>query len=308
MNIKCLVATSAIALVSASAVQAADIIMPREVPSAVTFTPTFSWTGFYLGGQLGNFSSKVNIGEGEDKLNKDITPKPSGFMGGIYAGSNVHLEKRLILGVETDAVWADHEDIKQIGSATLNNEDWANNLGTQFAGAGANVPAEDKFAIGDKVVDDFTLREKWSGATRVRLGFAISERFMPFVAGGIAYAQMQFINTVSVTKVKSNDTGGSQNAGKNQDDSKNAESQNVITQASAGTTLGATYSANLLDATNIMVGYTLGAGFDFAMTDNVILRAEYRYSDFGKKKFLDDFESKIAYKTNDFRVGVAYKF
>ncbi|WP_336287754.1 outer membrane protein [Bartonella sp. CB60] len=294
MNIKCLVATSVIALVSASAVQAADIMMPREVPSAVTFTPTFSWTGFYLGGQLGNFSSKVNISEGEDKLNKDITPKPSGFMGGIYAGSNVHLGKRLILGVETDAVWADREDTKQTGSATFDNEAWADDLGEQFADAGASVPVKDKFAIGDKVVSDLTLREKWSGATRVRLGFAVSERFMPFVAGGIAYAQMRLINTTSVTKVKSDDTDKTPGT--------------RMVRADTSTTLGATYSANLFDTTNTMVGYTLGAGFDFAMTDNVILRAEYRYSDFGKKKFLDDFESKIAYKTNDFRVGVAYKF
>ncbi|WP_422614300.1 outer membrane protein, partial [Bartonella schoenbuchensis] len=39
----------------------------------------------------------------------------------------------------------------------------------------------------------------------------------------------------------------------------------------------------------------------------VILRAEYRYSDFGKKSFIND-NVEVDVKTNDFRVGVAYKF
>ncbi|WP_375687506.1 MULTISPECIES: hypothetical protein [unclassified Bartonella] len=41
------------------------------------------------------------------------------------------------------------------------------------------------------------------------------------------------------------------------------------------------------------------------MTDNVLLRAEHHYSDFRKKQFA---KNKLGYTTNDFRVGVAYKF
>ncbi|WP_375706288.1 outer membrane protein, partial [Bartonella sp. AA2SXKL] len=66
-------------------------------------------------------------------------------------------------------------------------------------------------------------------------------------------------------------------------------------------------SKNLTDEKKTMIGYTLGGGVDFAMTDNILLRAEYRYSDFGKKKFAKE-KLEINYKTNDFRVGVAYKF
>ncbi len=56
-----------------------------------------------------------------------------------------------------------------------------------------------------------------------------------------------------------------------------------------------------------MVGFTVGGGVDLAMKDNIILRAEYRYSDFGKKQFVKD-TGKFSYKTNDFRVGAAFKF
>ncbi|WP_375695165.1 outer membrane protein [Bartonella sp. AC90GZZY] len=57
--------------------------------------------------------------------------------------------------------------------------------------------------------------------------------------------------------------------------------------------------------TKTLVSFTLGV--DFAMTDNVLLRAEYHYSDFCKKQFAKD-EGKLGYKTNGFRVSIAYKF
>ncbi|WP_246784628.1 outer membrane protein, partial [Bartonella schoenbuchensis] len=115
-----------------------------------------------------------------------------------------------------------------------------------------------------------TLKQKWSGATRVRIGFT-ADRIVPYIAGGIAYAQLQSIFSRSIE----------------------IESREIT-------------SSSLSDK-KIMVGYTLGGGVDFAMADNVILRAEYRYSDFGKQKFARD-KLEFDYQTNDFRVGVAYKF
>ncbi|MET3560408.1 opacity protein-like surface antigen [Bartonella japonica] len=117
-----------------------------------------------------------------------------------------------------------------------------------------------------------TLKQNWAGATRVRIGF-VADRFMPYVAGGIAYTQLQ--DTVSLSF-------------------KNESGREIS-------------SKNLTDETKTMIGYTLGGGIDFAMLDNLIVRAEYRYSDFGKKKFAKE-KLEISYKTNDFRVGVAYKF
>lgn len=117
-----------------------------------------------------------------------------------------------------------------------------------------------------------TFKQNWGGATRVRIGFA-ADRFMPYLAGGIAYGQFQ--DTVSIS-VKGEDGSVAS-------------------------------SRNLTDETKTMIGYTLGGGVDFSVLDNVIVRAEYRYSDFGKKKFAKE-KLEVSYKTNDFRVGVAYKF
>lgn len=57
-------------------------------------------------------------------------------------------------------------------------------------------------------------------------------------------------------------------------------------------------------------GWTVGGGVDYAATDNVVLRLEYRYTDFGKENYnlnnSTNFSRKLS--TNDIRIGVAYKF
>jgi len=60
-----------------------------------------------------------------------------------------------------------------------------------------------------------------------------------------------------------------------------------------------------------MTGWNIGAGFEYAATDNLILRAEYRYTDFGNKTFhglAGEDTAKIKLNTHDVRVGLAYKF
>ncbi|WP_336294514.1 outer membrane protein [Bartonella sp. CB169] len=276
MNMKRLITASAFAFVSASAAHAADVIVPQNpTPVApVIVAPTFSWTGFYLGGQVGNFASKPKmdiLAEKNILINKEFVPKPSGFIGGLYAGSNIDLSGGLILGVDTDIMWSDKDDTKAAKAYGI-VENQLPPLEEILKGVGINVGGRG-LHNGDKVVHSFTLREKWSGATRVRLGFA-AERIMPYIAGGIAYTQLQDIKSILITE---KDKGG------------------VLV------------SGNLSDEKKTLVGYTLGAGVDLAVTNNVVLRAEYRYSDFGKKKFSKD-KYETAYKTNDFRVGVAYKF
>lgn len=55
------------------------------------------------------------------------------------------------------------------------------------------------------------------------------------------------------------------------------------------------------------VGFTIGAGVDYALTNNLLLRAEYRYSDYGKKS-LDQTTAENKLTTNNVRLGIAYKF
>lgn len=247
MKIKYLVAASVFALTAASGAQAADVVMAQE-PAPVVVAPMFSWTGFYAGGQIGGTWADTDVNaKGRDDVpgfagfGKSFSPDPSGFMGGLYAGYNFDLGNNIVLGAETDWVWADMDDSSK---------------STYLAGTA------DEFTVKGKT------KEKWAGATRARIGYA-ADRWMPYFAAGVAYAKVD-------SSVSFSDAEG-------------------------------TYSKASGDKT--MTGYTLGAGVDYAMTDNVILRAEYRYSDFGDKDFGNDqFKYNVDYKTNDVRVGVAYKF
>lgn len=221
MKIKSLIAASVVAIAAATSAQAADVVAAREPVPAVAAVPAFSWTGFYAGGQIGGSWA-------DSKVENDLTfsPDPSGFIGGLYAGFNYDLGNNVVLGAETDWVWADMDKSKSDG------------------------------------IFSAKLKEKWAGATRVRIGYAV-DRWLPFVAGGVAYSKVDsyFYNPV--------ETRGS----------------------------------------DTMTGWTVGAGVDYAVTDNVVVRLEYRYSDFGDKTYESDFaDYKVDYKTNDVQVGVAYKF
>lgn len=65
------------------------------------------------------------------------------------------------------------------------------------------------------------------------------------------------------------------------------------------------------DADVDLTGWTIGAGAEYAVTDNWILRGEYRYTEFNEKDFTEqpvDDEFSVDVHTHDFRIGAAYKF
>ncbi|EJF98703.1 hypothetical protein MEI_00273 [Bartonella vinsonii subsp. arupensis Pm136co] len=277
MTIKYLITTSIFSLTLVSAVQAADIIVPEQ-STPVIAVPAFSWTGFYIGGQLGNFSSKTTLSYvGDDDtgklipVRKDLLPKLSGFVGGIYAGSNVDIDNGFIIGIDTDVIWSDKKNTKSISSTDVEPPQEGH---SEKAVAATSRSSEQRGDVvtASPVTVQHTLKQKWAGATRARVGFVI-DRMMPYVAGGVVYTQLR----------------------------------NIFAMPADTTERAVNLSALVHDEKKTMIGYTLGGGVDFAMTDNVIVRAEYRYSDYGKKKFAQD-KIEMSYKTNDFRVGVAYKF
>ncbi|MBB5074138.1 opacity protein-like surface antigen [Bartonella callosciuri] len=310
MNTKYLITISAFAFISGSVVQAADVIIPQQSEQVFSSVdvPAFSWTGFYFGGQIGGFSSKLSaitrdvdipLYPDEDSkhkkwvpVEKKYLPKLSGFVGGLYAGANFDLGNSFILGVDTDIILPERKKTKtiiisdektEVGSDVFvknkspeDSEEKIDDLAKKVIeksirdvrnGVLPSVIKNQREAEEDRMTFSHTLKQKWTGSTRVRVGLSAG-RMMPYISGGVAYGQFQDILSISITG----------------NESFNATS----------------------DATKMMFGYTLGGGVDFAITDNVIVRGEYRYSDFGKKKFKDEIE--IKYKTNDFRAGIAYKF
>ncbi|RCS21345.1 porin family protein [Phyllobacterium salinisoli] len=97
----------------------------------------------------------------------------------------------------------------------------------------------------------------------------VVDRFLPYIAGGVAFGGVKHSLALM-------DTDG-----------------NAVSESWKKT----------------QVGWTAGGGVDYAATDNIFLRLEYRYTDLGKKdyQFLGE-EFKPDFKSHEIRLGVAYKF
>ncbi|WP_208540679.1 MULTISPECIES: outer membrane protein [Bartonella] len=270
--IRCLIIICALTLFSTSVVRASGYMVVQE-PIPVFVPSTFSWEGLYLGGQIGGALGKLSVSSrvisGKNTVSKKSQIVSSdkhnlaGFIGGFYAGSNLRLDNGFILSVDTDIVWSNQKNV-QFGKRVIVGDQSAlvhNALVSRFGHKKSGL-----VKVGDEVTYNTTRKEKWAGATRIRIGFAV-DRIMPYIAGGIAYTKVQIIPWFLVNS---------------------ANPLNLMTEKKA------------------MIGYTFGAGVNFAVSDNVILRGEYRYLDFGKKKFMES-PVNVSYSTHDLRVGVAYK-
>jgi outer membrane immunogenic protein len=138
---------------------AADAVIIDPAPEVI-IDSSFSWTGIYIGGQIGYMW-------GEGHLDFDVDgygdPDPDGFIGGVYVGYNHQLPSGLVLGVDADAAFGDVEG-----------------FGDGFQDDG--TPA----TPGSGVQQDLN----WSGAVRLRAGFAM-DRFLPYIAGGVAFGDVE---------------------------------------------------------------------------------------------------------------------
>ncbi|MFC4623871.1 outer membrane protein [Daeguia caeni] len=230
MNIKSILLASATVFAVANGALAADAISYEEPVPAIS-GPIFTWTGGYVGGQVGYGWGRSKIGSDDATFKVD----PDGFLMGIYGGYNYDLGNSIVVGVDADLT---HNWMKK---------------SEHFSNQSLSADVESKL--------------RWSGAARARVGVAV-DRMLPYVAGGLALGNVKS----SATIVKGSDT--------------------VIATKS-----------------DTQTGWTLGAGIDYAATDNIIVRGEYRYTDYGTNNYGvgdDHFSTKM--KTHDLRLGAAYKF
>ncbi|WP_279090340.1 outer membrane protein [Bartonella apis] len=133
--------------------------------------------------------------------------------------------------------------------------------------------SNENIPFGESRIDGYRnkVKQDWMAAVRARLGYAY-DRFLPYIAGGVAFTDVEYKHRYygDVTDIWFDERSSS---------------------------------------SKTLTGYTLGAGLDYAMTDHIILRAEYRYTDFGDKDFILDYQKRnVETKSNDVRFGVAYKF
>jgi outer membrane immunogenic protein len=226
----------------AGAAAAADLPMRAAPPAPViAAAPLFTWTGFYVGGQVG-YGWNANDNDFDVPTGYTVDGLPftgfggdegDGFLAGVHAGYNVQLGS-FVVGVEGDieGVFGDDDD--------------------DFDGViiGPNGPVT--YSIASSSID-------WQGSIRARAGFAF-DRALIYATGGFAFA------------------GLSDGIGASDDDT--------------------------------LSGWTLGAGIEYAFTNNLTTRLEYRYTNFdGDNNVFDGADlgdNEVEFHT--VRVGLSYKF
>src|SRR6478672_9375200 len=188
---------------------AADLPARMEPVAPVAYVPRFSWTGFYVGGELGWIQTTPNYTTGALLLGAPFAvtsgSDKNGLTYGILAGYNYQIGQ-LVLGVEGDF------------------QGWTVGKIRYTAVTG----------------DFLTAHSKWGGSIRGRLGYA-ADRALFYLAGGAAFVS-------SKTSIPT-----------------------------TGISIG---------SDDIRVGWTVGAGIDYAFTNNWFTGVEYRYSQFESKSFV----------------------
>jgi outer membrane immunogenic protein len=132
---------------------------------------------------------------------------------------------------------------------------------------------------------DYSYDLDWNAHLRARAGFAV-DRALFFVAGGLAAAS----HTLGVEET----TGG------------------LICPAGPNPCLQAITpdTVSLGEDSKTHIGFTVGGGVEFALTDNVLLRAEYLYDSYGEESYEDEEgnEYDVDLTAQTVRAAVSFKF
>jgi len=241
---KFLAATAVLMAASASAL-AADL-PSRRPPPVYAPIPVFTWTGFYVGGDIG-----YTWGTDTHTLPSGAVSQstPQGEIGGLHVGYNYQINQ-FVVGLEGDV-----DGLNFSNSNTLTS-------GNASFYESTRIPVE--------------------GSIRGRLGYAW-DHLLFFATGGAAFGDIQHQYAVT------------------------APAQGQFVNAPP---LVTTYDPNN-PYSSTRVGWTVGGGVEYALSNNWSVRGEYRYTDFGRSSdYLASIGQTITNHVIEHRVtvGFSYKF
>jgi outer membrane immunogenic protein len=229
-----------------SAAFAADLPYRAPPPVYLPPPPIFTWTGIYIGGQIGYaWTSGNNQFDGfvdDTFVDSSFGGTPSGVIGGGHVGFNYQINQ-WVLGLE----------------GSVDGTSLSNTAVLAFPD-GSTLTAHSTADI--------------QGSIRGRLGIAW-DRVLIFATGGVAFGG--FNTNISLA------------------------AQPIFASASRSDT---------------RVGWTVGGGIEYAVTNNWSIQAEYRFTDFGTIRNgdlaglpADEFlNGHRRLQQNQVQVGFSYKF
>jgi outer membrane immunogenic protein len=166
------VALGSIAL--ASSAMAADL--PVKAPALLRAAPVQTWTGFYVGGDMGGLwthsgsgawtpTQIFNFGEFP---NVGTLDNSGGFVGGVHAGYNWQFAPTWVAGIEGDWSWTN-------AKASF-NQPWVSTAIGLRPDARASV----------------SLSEDWLATVRGRIGYLVTPAALVYFTGGAAWAKFDY--------------------------------------------------------------------------------------------------------------------
>ncbi|MFK8251592.1 outer membrane protein [Ancylobacter terrae] len=273
---------------------------PVKAPPVVV-APAFTWTGFYIGANVGYGWGEVgDSGKWQKYLdwyydydcncevptvkaaasdyygyyvydygfNGTGKQEPDGWFGGAQIGYNYQFSNNVVLGFEADVQFADMKD-----SATY----WADEYFVPYGGGEMAALDAAGYYTGYSEYGLINTKIETFGTVRARLGYAF-DRFLPYVTGGLAWANVKVNEAVTFTY----------------DD--------------------VAYGSAAFSASDTLWGWTLGGGVEYALTDNWTVKVEYLYADLGSIDYHPNYDVYENWR-GDFDVtmqtlkfGVNYKF
>jgi len=260
-----------------------DILRGSQSVGPATFT---RWSGFYAGGQFSYSSGKADFTNAsapliasslaETSIESVVGPSTWPILGtastatagvGGFAGYNTQWQD-LILGVETDYTHSPFT-VTSPSSPILD----------RVSTVGSNLDSVSVEATGTMRITDY-------GSLRARAGWVLNS-FLPYGFAGFALGRADY----SVTSLVYGQ-------------------QNISTAASPIIPCDPTVTSTCVDysfANNagrqgiLLYGFSVGGGFDWALTANLFIRAEYEFIQFAEI-------GGITASISSARVGAGFKF
>ena len=268
---------------------------------AFVSTPLIDWSGAYVGAHGGYSNaamgfrnvfqslvySESRLTSGEENfgastlLNPPARRSRGGSFGG-YAGYNVQYGD-FVFGLEGDYTWLDRTGLS--GDALARVKSINDGMLERIALSGVSATR----------IADY-------GTIRARLGYAYGN-FLPYVTGGVAIGRMQITDSVAYRNYGYNLATYNANQALTPDKNPAYVTNFGYTAFSQGSPESSfPYTWNIArHRSKVVGGIALGAGLEYAVTQNIILRGEYQYV------LLDDFAGHKS-NINTVRGGAAVKF
>jgi outer membrane immunogenic protein len=176
------VAALSVFLIASVAANAADMQVPVKAPPPVMPLP-FSWTGFYIGGNLGGAWAHADVTDSFFGLNFSNGSNNGVFIGGGQVGGNYQFNN-FVIGVEGTFDWAANSNNSTTGIAIPNGD-----------------------------IIQVTSNNTWIATVAGRLGVAFDRVLIYAKGGGAWVGNSSFTVTdvttgVSITGSNSNNTSG----------------------------------------------------------------------------------------------------